>query len=128
MYRKRGLRVSQLNGDNEFETLEDAIRPTRLHLVGAGEHVGDIERSVRTVKDCTRCHIHRLPYKRYPKIMVAGIMLHVTKSLNNLPTSTGIKANLSPSSLITGCPPVNFNSVIQLNFGDYVHKYTKIGT
>ena len=112
--------MSQINGDNEFEGIEDAIRPCNLHIVGAGEHVGDVERSIRTLKEGTRCHIHRIPYKTYPKIMVAGMVLHVTKSLNNLPTDTGINANLSPSSLITGCPPVNFNSVMMLNFGDYV--------
>ena len=50
MYHARGLRVVQLNGDNEFASIKEEIRPTRLNTVAAGEHVGDIERSGRTIK------------------------------------------------------------------------------
>ena len=46
IYTARGLKVSQINGDNEFECIEDKVRPTRLHVVGANEHVGDVERSI----------------------------------------------------------------------------------
>ena len=116
----RGLRVTKLNADNEFENIHDVIRPAALHIVGANEHVGDIERSIRTIKECTRCHVHRLPYKRYPKLMVAGMVLHVVKSLNNLPSETGIQCAHSPATLITGCGPVDYNTVMSLNFGDYV--------
>ena len=63
MYHARGLTVVQLNGDNEFSCIEEEIRPTRLNTVAAGEHVGDIERSGRTVKECTRCHVYRNPYE-----------------------------------------------------------------
>ena len=60
--------------------------------------------------------------------MVAGMVLHVTKSLNNLPCDTGFKANLSPASLIIEYSPVNFTSIMKLNFGDYVqvHKTRKV--
>ena len=90
IYHARKLEVSQVNADNEFECIEDLIRPANLHLVGANEHVGDVERSVRTIKECTRCHVHRLPYKYYPKIMVTGMVTHVVKSLNQLLSETGI--------------------------------------
>ena len=64
VYYARGLEVSQLNTDNEFLCIEEDIRPVRLNVVAANEHVGNIERSTRTVKECTRCHIHRNPYER----------------------------------------------------------------
>ena len=127
IYQARKLEVSQINTDNEFQCIEDMIRPTRLHMVGAGEHVGDIERSVRTVKECTRCHVQRLPYKYYPKIMVTGMVTHVIKSLNQLPSATGIDDHLSPADLITGSSTPDFNSIIKLNYGDYVQAY-KPGT
>ena len=115
--------MTQVNADNEFECLEENIRPAILHLVGANEHVGDVERSVRTVKDGSRCHVHRLPFKRYPKIMVAGMLTHITKSLNQLPAENGIDMHLSPATLITGCAAPDYNSVIKLNFGDYVQAH-----
>ena len=68
VYQGRGLRVTKVNCDNEFEGLQDMISPATLHVVGANEHVGDIERSIRTIKECTQCHVHRLPYTRYPKL------------------------------------------------------------
>ena len=123
LYKARGLEVAQLNTDNEFEAIEDYIRPARLYIVAANEHVGDVERSVRTVKDCTRCHVHRLPYEYYPKIMVTGMISHVIKSLNQLPSETGIRTHLSPAASITGSPAPDFNSIINLNFGDYVQAY-----
>ena len=128
MYRKQELQVSQINGDNEFKNTEDTIRPTRLQIVGAGEHVGDMEHSVRTLKERTRYHIHRLPYKRYPMIMVAGMILHITKSLNNFLSIMGIKLNMSPASIVTGCASINFNSIMKLNFRNYaqVHEISHI--
>ena len=85
IYQARGLIISQINGDNDFDCLEDHVRPAQLHKVGANEHVGDVERSIHTVKECTRCHVHRLSYQRYPKIMVSGMVTHVIKGLNQLP-------------------------------------------
>ena len=123
LYNKRGLQVTRVNADNEFDNLEDTVHPANLHIVGANEHVGDIERSIRAIKECTRCHVHRLPYTRYPKLMVAGMILHIVKSLNNLPSETGIQGNISPATLITGCGPLKYESLMQLNFGDYVHAH-----
>ena len=49
IYHTRGIAVKQINADNEFEVLTDEIRPIPVNIVGSGEHVGDIERSNRTV-------------------------------------------------------------------------------
>ena len=94
LYEARGLRVAQLNCDNEFQCVEEVVRPTRVHVVGANEHVGEVERSIRTIKECTRCHVHRLPYKYYSKLMISGMITHVIKSLNQLPSETGIDTHL----------------------------------
>lgn len=95
-------------------------------MVAAGEHVGNIERSNRTVKECTRCHIHRCPYERYPRVMVTGCVVKAVKDLNQLPSQSGISQELSPSTLITGdvCP--DFKRINALNFGDYVQVHRDI--
>ena len=56
--------MDSVNSDNEFGRIRDDILPTNLNIVAADEHVGDVERSIRTVKEGTRCHVHRLPYER----------------------------------------------------------------
>ena len=87
VYHSRNLRVTQLNVDNEFACIEDEIRPTRMNVVAAGEHVGDIERSNRTVQEGTRRLIHTNPYERYPRIMVKGCAIKSVKNLNRLPST-----------------------------------------
>ena len=54
-YKTRGFSITDVHGDNEFymEDLRDSIKLATLHIYGAEEHVGSIERAVRTVKD--RC-------------------------------------------------------------------------
>ena len=42
LYHARGLEVSQLNTDNEFTCIEEDIRPVRLNVVAANEHVGNV--------------------------------------------------------------------------------------
>ena len=46
LYKARGLNVAQLDCDNEFLYVEDEVRHTRVHIVCANKHVGEIERSI----------------------------------------------------------------------------------
>lgn len=119
-YEDRGLNVAQLNCDNQFECIREDVAPINLNVVGAGEHVGDIERSIRTIKEGIRCHIHRLPYRRYPRIMVRGAVIKTVQEANDLPVEDGVADNISPGTLIVGTQRPNYNNIIQLNFGDYV--------
>ena len=61
VYNIREIAVDQVDADNEFEVLIEELRPLPVNIVGAGEHIGDIERLNRTVKERTRCHIYMLP-------------------------------------------------------------------
>lgn len=70
MYTIRGLMVTQVNTVNEFTCIQEVIRLTNFNTLAAGDHVGDKERSWRSIKESTRCHVNRLPYSRYPKIMI----------------------------------------------------------
>ena len=57
MYHARGIHVNQINTDNEFECIRNNILPINLNVVAAEEHVGDVERSIRTLKEGTRYNI-----------------------------------------------------------------------
>ena len=92
-------------------------------MVAAGEHVGDIERSGRTVKEYTRCHVHRNPYERYTKLMVTGCVVKAIKDLNQIPALDGISDDISPDTMITGRSDPNFNKIMKFDFGDYVQAY-----
>ena len=123
IYKVRNIEVKQINADNEFECIREEVRPSILNTVAAEEHVGLIERAIRTNKDDTRCHIHRLPYTHYPTSMVEGAQIHSIYRRNSLPAANGVSQTLSPETLITGLPPPDYNELIKLNFGDYVQTY-----
>ena len=57
MYHARGIHANQINTDNEFECIRNDILPINLNVVAAEEHVGDVERSIRTLKEGTRYNI-----------------------------------------------------------------------
>ena len=124
IYEARGFQVAQINADNKFECIREDMRPIPLNIVAAGEHVGDVERSNRTIKERTRCHVHRLPFAQYPKEMVIGCITHSVKCLNQLPADNGISDDQSPATLVTGAPRPDYQHISKLNFGDYVSAHT----
>ena len=97
--------------------------PTPVNIVGAGEHVGDIEQSNRTVKEHTRSRVQRLPYKVYPIEMVCGCLTKVVKDINIEVAEDGLSDVLSPGTLITGRVDPSYKEVQSLNFGDYVQAH-----
>ena len=124
MYHGRNITVAQINADNQFRCIKEDLHPIPVNIVAAGEHVGTIERSIRTMKNGTRFHVHRLPYRRYPTVMVRACVIKVTKDLNDVPSGVGVSKDISPASFIAGRPTPDYNKVTELNFGDYVQAFT----
>ena len=77
--------VSQINTDNDFMCITNDILSIKTNVVVADEHVGEEKRSIRTIKDATRCHVHILPYRSYPIRLVKSCVGMVLHSLNQLP-------------------------------------------
>ena len=102
LHLSRGVHISEIRSDGEFKCIESDILPCNLNVAAPGEHVPEIERSVRTVKESTRTLQYDLPYKTQPKMMTEGNIYTAIKNLNALPTLNGVSKTLSPSALITG--------------------------
>ena len=122
-YIRRGIAVTQVNADNEFRVLEGELGQVMLNIVAADQHVGDVERSIRHVKEHTRCHVHRLPYRRYPTEMVCGALVKSTGDINRMILYDGITETNSPETLIEGVPGPCYKDIVKLNFGDYVQAH-----
>ena len=82
VYHSRGIHVHTINIDNEFEYIKERILPVHFNLVAVEEHVGDVERSIRTVKEGTICDIQRLPHIHYPRAMIKRCVIKRVKNLN----------------------------------------------
>ena len=96
--------MNNIHADNEFECRRDEIRPIQLDIAGVGMNVGEVERSICTIKEKVRCTTHHLPFKRYPKIMTTGCVTYNIKRLNNLPGDDEVFDTMSPNTLVTGAP------------------------
>ncbi len=66
LYQVRGFDVVDLHADMEFECVQNDFTPTRVNLTPRDAHVGEVERSIRTIKECMRADVHGLPFKRLP--------------------------------------------------------------
>ena len=104
MYDKRELMVITVHGDNQFdgEELADALRPANMEIYAANEHVGIIERGIRTVKERTRSTVHGLPYIYYTRLMVKHLVARMVEMLNTFPSKNGVSDTISPNELVLG--------------------------
>jgi hypothetical protein len=86
----------------EFKCIRDSILPVLLDTFATDAHVGDVERSICTIKERCRSTIHGLPYSRLPKLMIIELVLYVTQCLNEFPPDGGVSSILSPDFIVTG--------------------------
>ena len=122
LYTDRGFVICDVHGDHEFECIRDQLRPIEVNVVPRDSHVGEVERSIRTIKERLRACVHGLPYKRLPKEIITSMVTDVVRLLNQFPWKNGISDTLSPSAIVTGAPLPDYNSLC-LEFGSYVQTF-----
>ena len=118
-YTKRGFEVVDVHADKEFECLRDLLEDASLEICGPDEHVPEVERSIRTMKETMRATAHGLPYRRLPKLMITELVAMATRCLNGFPKDDGVSEHMSPHSIITGRPRMEYRK-LPLEFGSYV--------
>ena len=84
IYRQRGFVISNVLVDHEFEPLRGDLSTLgiQLNTASADEHVADIERYNRTLKERVRCIWTTLPFTKMPDRLV--IEMVYTSKLNYL--------------------------------------------
>ena len=106
LYKARGVKVEFVLTDGEFTALETQLLEHGILLNGASanEHVPEIERLSRTVKERQRGKVITLPYKvsKLPKLFKIQSVLQSVLWLNIIPRRDGVSKTLSPHSLLRG--------------------------
>jgi hypothetical protein len=82
---RRGFKIETALMDREFERLRDDIPELNLNTTAASEHVPDIERKIRVIKERMRAIMSTLPFKRLPSRVIIEIMQYVVPWLNAPP-------------------------------------------
>ena len=71
-----------------------------MEYAAAQEHVPDIERTIRTIKERFRCQYARMPFKRIPILMVEKLAQECAKWRNLFPPKGGISQYYSPVNIL----------------------------
>jgi hypothetical protein len=126
LYQRRGFIVNICLMDNEFEKMRAPLleKGVALNICGPNEHVPEIERKIRTVKERVRGVITTLPFKSLPAILIVHAVIFSVMWLNFFPPSGGVSPTLSPQCIVTGLH-VDCNKHCRIPFGAYAQVHAE---
>jgi hypothetical protein len=122
IYNKRGFNIQTALMDREFECLRDDIRGVILNTTATSEHVPEIERKIRVVKERARAIWSTLPFNAIPNRMIVELVNFVVLWLNAFPPSSGVSKIYSPRTIMTGAM-LDCSKHRKLPFGAYVETH-----
>ena len=123
MYVTWGFSITNLYADPEDNCVRNKMLPTILNITAAREHVGEVERAIRTGKEVPIYITHTLPFKNIPILMVTSLVTVSFSRLNDLPAPDGVSREISPSTIVTGRPSPEYNVITSVVFGTYVQTH-----
>ena len=118
LYKKRGFNVTMSLMDGEFVPMRTALLKmgVLLNTASASEHILEIERQHRVIKERARACRHYLPLKMIPKIMITEMIYNCVLWINTFPPKGGVSASIRPPTLLTGVK-FDYNCHCKLAFG-----------
>jgi hypothetical protein len=119
LYHARGFLINRIEGDQEFLSIALDLLPTSLNIADADGHVPQAERSIRTIKERTRCTVQGLPFWKFPRLLTKAIVEASNRSLNQFPAKNSASSTMSPLTILSGRPRTNFAD-LKLELGQYV--------
>jgi hypothetical protein len=110
--------------DGEFVKLRGDLADLGIVLneTSRNEHVGDIERFIRTLKERMQSIYTTLPFESIPPRMVIEMAKYCVYWLNAFPSNDGISKTISPRTIITG-QSVDYSRHCKFQFGEYVQTH-----
>jgi hypothetical protein len=124
VHAKRGFRIHHMLMDGQFESFRAYLADLRINLntVSADEHIPEIVRCIRTVKERTCCICNTLPFQQIPPRMIIEMVYSSNFWLNSFPPDDGVSNVLSPRAIVAGME-LNYAKYCQLKFGTYVQTH-----
>ncbi|KAL7503940.1 hypothetical protein ACHAXN_001664 [Cyclotella atomus] len=89
-YNRAGFVIQTAIMDNEFKPLKKKLLGELvMNTTAMGEHVGEIERKIRHVKNCSRSTKSTLPYKKLPNAIIKALLYQVVLWMNAFALQAG---------------------------------------
>ena len=124
VYRWNGFNVVAALMDGEFGHLPGKLADMGIALneTSHNEHVGDVERYIRTVKERMRAIYNTLPLNKIPAQLVVEMVKASVFWLNGIPPKDYFGNNLSPRTIVTG-QKLDYKRHCRYQFGEYVQTH-----
>jgi hypothetical protein len=124
IYQRGGFRVRLALMDGEFASMNGAMADlgVSLNTTAEDEHVGEIERFIRVIKERVRAMYNTLPFQHVPARLVIEMAEAAVFWLNAFPHERGVSRSLSPRTIVTG-QTVDFVKHCKFEFGQYVQTH-----
>ncbi|KAL7466255.1 hypothetical protein ACHAXS_006545 [Conticribra weissflogii] len=118
LYQRGGFKVQTLLMDGEFEKVKTLLPEVIVNTTSAGEHVGEVERHIRTIKERTQGITNTLPFRTMPARMMVELIYFCTMWLNAIPNRNGVTQQFSPREIVVR-QQVDYKKHCQVPFGAY---------
>jgi hypothetical protein len=127
VYNMAGFKIKSIHCDNEYRSLMQELESScevKMNYASAQEHVPEIERSIRVIKERFCASFYRLPFTQLPAIMIKILAMESTKKLNFFPSANGISPYYSPRMIIHH-ETLDYNKHCLIPFGSYVQAHNE---
>jgi hypothetical protein len=102
-YTLREFTVKYVFVDIQFEGLRNRMRDiVMINVVSQQEHVPEMERFIRVIKERTRATHAMLPFTRIPKKVLVAMLTNNVFYINAFPWPQGVLQELSPYTIVKG--------------------------
>ena len=124
IYLRRGFQIRNAFMDGQFEPLRGNLAELGiiLNTTSNDEHVPEIERQIRTVKERTCAIYCTLPFQKMPRRLIIEMVYAANYWLNMFPRKGGVSKTLSPRTLLSG-QTWSYTTHCKLEFGDNVQTH-----
>jgi hypothetical protein len=122
LYNSAGFHIKTIHCDGEFPTMMEKVKDdvgVRMNFTNALDHVPEVERNNRTIKERVRAAYHRLLYKALPRQFIRYLVTTQASKLNLFPAKGGISPYCSPRPIL-GLPQLDYAKHCAVPFGAYV--------
>ena len=123
VYRRAGFICRTALMDGEFEKVKKkVIDCIEVNITARNEHVLEIERKIRVIKERARCYKADMPVKELPSIIIKRMVLNAVLFLNAYVDKQGISEEYSPRELILRWQ-LHWKRHCKYHFGAYGEAY-----
>ena len=106
LYSRGGMIVQTILMDMEFDkTKSELMDKVVVNTTAAREHVAEVERAIRTLKERARAATSVLPFKCLHKLIVTNAVYFAVLWLNAFPAKNGVSAKYSPCTIVVRTNP-----------------------